>query len=150
MGLIYASLDCLGPIRSPSGSMRPIRSPSGPMRSLDCHGASAGALGELLAVASGVLDAQGIILVGTSFGASVPSEQVDPSSTDAGLEGRAFVHGSGADSALFGIKGPAVRSHVRTIVPGRPLVYGPPTQSLTTARLLPPPLRSLGHMAVRR
>src|SRR5258707_7509146 len=87
-------------------------------------GAKRDAQFELLAVASGVLDAQGIILVGTSFGASVPSEQVDPSSTDAGLEGRAFVHGSGADSALFGIKGPAVRSHVRTIVPGRPLSTG--------------------------
>jgi hypothetical protein len=40
---------------------------------------------ELLAVASDVLDAQGIVLVGTSFGASVLSEQVNPSSTDTGL-----------------------------------------------------------------
>jgi len=81
-------------------------------------GAKRDAQFELFAVAADVLNAQGIILVGTSFGASVPSEQVDPSSTDARWEGRVFVHGSGADSALFGIKGPAVRSHVRTIVPG--------------------------------
>src|SRR5215475_3570906 len=67
-------------------------------------GAKRDAQFELLAVALDVLDAQGIILVGTSFSASVLSEQVDPSSTDAGLEGRVFVHGSGADSALFGIK----------------------------------------------
>jgi len=40
---------------------------------------------ELLTVASDILDAQGIILVGPSFGASVLSEQVDPSSIDAGL-----------------------------------------------------------------
>jgi hypothetical protein len=77
---------------------------------------------ELLAVASDVLDAQRIILVGTPFGASVPSEQVDPRGTDAGLEGRVFFHGSGADSVLFEINGPAVRSHVQTIVLGRPLV----------------------------
>jgi hypothetical protein len=44
---------------------------------------------ERLAVALDVLDAQGIILVGTSFGVLVPSEQVNPSSTDAGLKGRA-------------------------------------------------------------
>ena len=47
---------------------------------------------ERLAVALDVLDAQGIILVGTSFGVLVPSEQVNPSSTDAGLKGRVFVH----------------------------------------------------------
>jgi hypothetical protein len=40
---------------------------------------------ELLAFASDVVDAQCVILVGMSFGASVPSKQVDPSSTDAGL-----------------------------------------------------------------
>ena len=61
---------------------------------------------ERLAVAPDVLDAQGIMLVGTPFGALVSSEQIDPRSTDAGLEGRVFVHGRGADSALFGIKGP--------------------------------------------
>jgi hypothetical protein len=71
---------------------------------------------ERLAVASDVLDAQGIILVGTSFGASVPSEQVNPSSTDAGLKGRVFVHESGADSAFFPIKDLAGRSCARTIV----------------------------------
>jgi hypothetical protein len=74
------------------------------------------------AVAS-VLDAQGIILVGTSFGASVPSEQVNPSSADAGLKGRVFVHLSGADSAFFRIKDLAVRSCVRTIVPLSPIVW---------------------------
>jgi hypothetical protein len=47
---------------------------------------------ERFAVGSDVLDAQGIILVRTPLGASVPSEQVNPRSTDAGLEGRAFVH----------------------------------------------------------
>jgi hypothetical protein len=57
---------------------------------------------ERLSMTSDVLDAQGIILVGTCFGASVPSEQVNPSSTDAGLKGRVFVHESGADSAFFG------------------------------------------------
>jgi hypothetical protein len=48
-------------------------------------GAKRDAQFERLAVASDVLDAQGIIPVGTSFGASVPSQQVNPSSTDAGL-----------------------------------------------------------------
>jgi hypothetical protein len=47
---------------------------------------------ERLAVALDVLDAQGIILVGTSFGASVPSEQVNPGSANASLKGRVFVH----------------------------------------------------------
>jgi hypothetical protein len=70
---------------------------------------------ERLAVASDVLDAQGVILVGTSFGASVPSEQVNPSSIDAGLKGRVFVHESGADSAYFWIKDLSVRSCIRTI-----------------------------------
>jgi|ERR1700726_2208662 len=56
---------------------------------------------ERLAVAPDVLDAHGIILVGTTFGALVSSEQVDPRSTDAGLEGRVFVHGRGADSAVW-------------------------------------------------
>jgi len=66
---------------------------------------------KLLAVASDILDTQGIVLVGTSFGASVLKEQIDPSGIDAGLEGHVFIHGSGADRALFGIKGrPAVRS----------------------------------------
>jgi hypothetical protein len=51
---------------------------------------------ERLATALDVLDAQGIILVGTSFGASVPSEQVNPGGADAGLEGRVFVHGKAA------------------------------------------------------
>lgn len=46
------------------------------------------------------LAVQGIILVGTFFGASVPSEQVNPSSK--GLKGRVFVHESGVDSAFFG------------------------------------------------
>ena len=67
---------------------------------------------ECLAVASDVLDAQGIILVGTSFGASVPSEQINPGSTDAGLKGRVFVHETGADSAFFRIKDLVVRSRV--------------------------------------
>jgi hypothetical protein len=68
-------------------------------------------------VASDVLDAQGIILVGTSFGAFVPSEQVNPSRSDAGLKGRVFVHESGADSAFLRIKNLTVRSCVRTIAP---------------------------------
>ena len=72
---------------------------------------------ERLAVASDVLDAQGIILVGTPFRASVASEQVGPSSTYASLEGRVFIHASGADSAFFRIKDLATRSCVRTIVP---------------------------------
>ncbi|MGY3583751.1 hypothetical protein ACVIGB_007189 [Bradyrhizobium sp. USDA 4341] len=38
---------------------------------------------ELLSLASDVLDAQRIILVGTFFSASVSSEQVNPSSIDA-------------------------------------------------------------------
>ena len=80
-------------------------------------GAKRDAQFERLAVASDVLDAPGIILVGTSFGASVPSEQVNPSSTDAGLKGRVFVHERGADSVFFRIKDLAVRSCVRTIVP---------------------------------
>ena len=78
-------------------------------------GAKRDAQFERLALASDVLDAQGIILVGTSFGASVPSEQVDPSSTDAGLKGRVFIHESGADSAFFRIKDLSVRSCVRPI-----------------------------------
>ena len=80
-------------------------------------GAKRDAQFESLAVVSDVLDAQGIILVGTSFGASVASEQVNPSSTDAGLKSRVFVHESGAGSAFFRIKDLAVRSCVRTIVP---------------------------------
>ena len=60
---------------------------------------------KFLAMALDVLNTQGIILIGASFSASVPSEQVDPRSTDAGLKGSRFVHGSGADSARFGIKG---------------------------------------------
>jgi hypothetical protein len=80
-------------------------------------GAKRDAQFECLAVASDVLDAQGIILVGMSFGASVPSEQVDPSSTDADLKGRVFVHESGADGAFFRIKDPAFWPCVRTIVP---------------------------------
>jgi hypothetical protein len=71
-------------------------------------GAKRDAQFERLAVASDVLDAQGIILVGTSFCASVPSEQANPSSTDAGLKGRVFVHESGAVSAFLGIKDLAV------------------------------------------
>lgn len=47
---------------------------------------------ELFALAPHVLDAQGIILAGKSFRAPVLPEQVDPSSADAGLEGRVFVH----------------------------------------------------------
>jgi hypothetical protein len=78
-------------------------------------GAKRDAQFERLAVASDVLDAQGIILVGMSFGASVPSEQVNPSSTDAGLKGRVFVHESGADSAFFRIKDLAVRGNVAKI-----------------------------------
>ncbi|MBV9459077.1 MAG: hypothetical protein JO141_16360 [Bradyrhizobium sp.] len=54
---------------------------------------------EGLAVAPDVLDAQGIILVGTSFGASVLSEQVNPGSADTGLKGRVFNHERGAPSA---------------------------------------------------
>lgn len=71
---------------------------------------------ERLAVASDVLDAQGIVLVGTSFGTSVLSEQINPGGTDAGLKGRVFVHESGADSAFFRIRDQAVRSCARTIV----------------------------------
>jgi len=79
-------------------------------------GAKRDAQFKLLALASDVLDPQDVVLIGTSFGASVLSKQVNPSSTDAGLEGRVlFIHESGADSAFFGIK--AVRSCVGTIVP---------------------------------
>jgi hypothetical protein len=49
---------------------------------------------ELLAMASDVLDAQGVILVGLPFGASVPSEQIDPSGTDAALDSRLIIHES--------------------------------------------------------
>jgi hypothetical protein len=56
---------------------------------------------ERLAVALDVLNAQRIILVGTSFAASVPSEQVNPSSTDASLKGRGFVHKKAAIAASF-------------------------------------------------
>ncbi|TPQ41301.1 hypothetical protein C2U70_03045 [Bradyrhizobium guangdongense] len=72
---------------------------------------------EFLTMASDVLDAQGIVPVGTSFGAAVLSEQVNPSSTDAGLKGRVFIHESGADSAFIRIKDLTVRSCIRTIVP---------------------------------
>ena len=41
---------------------------------------------ERLAVTHDVLGAQGIMLVGTTFGTSVPSEQVIPSSEDADLK----------------------------------------------------------------
>jgi hypothetical protein len=54
---------------------------------------------ELLATASNVLNAQRIILARAFFGSSVPSKQVDPSCTDADLEGRVFVHEGRADSA---------------------------------------------------
>ena len=71
---------------------------------------------ERLSVVSDVIDGQGIILVGASFGASVPSEQVNPSGTDAGLKGCAFVHESSADSAFVWIKDLEGRTFVRTVV----------------------------------
>src|SRR5260370_9970256 len=46
---------------------------------------------ERLAVALNIHNSQRIIPVGTSFGASVPSEQVNPSSTYVGLKGGVFV-----------------------------------------------------------
>ncbi len=51
---------------------------------------------ELMAIALDVLDAQSIIAVRVSFGTSVLSEQIDPSCTDARLQGCLFIHGGGA------------------------------------------------------
>jgi hypothetical protein len=56
---------------------------------------------ERLAIASDVLDAQRIILVGAFFGSSIPSEQVDPSCTDASMDGCVFVHEYRAWRALW-------------------------------------------------
>jgi hypothetical protein len=53
---------------------------------------------ELLAVTSDILDGQGIVIVRAPLGASVLSEQINPRSTDAvleGAQGRVFVHGCG-------------------------------------------------------
>ena len=55
---------------------------------IDPAGAKREAQVELLAVTSDVLDGQGIVIVRAPLGASVLSEQINPRSTDAVLEGR--------------------------------------------------------------
>jgi hypothetical protein len=48
---------------------------------------------ELLALASDVLDMQGVMLLRAPLGASVLAKEIDPSGTDAGLDSRLFIHG---------------------------------------------------------